>query len=169
MVSWFALVDALTKSKPSTSIIEVTQPLGRKYDATSFFEINGVVYRRLRDIGEHEIDAQSDLIPGVYGGGLKIWECTIDLITYLGNIPEYLLPSKDCHVLELGCGHGFPGIAAMQMGYRNITFLDLNLEVVSDVTWPNIIINNPPPDALCDGIHCYAGDWLSFANFSAER
>lgn len=31
----------------------------------------------------HCADALSDLIPGVYEGGLKTWECSLDLVTEL--------------------------------------------------------------------------------------
>ena len=31
------------------------------------------------------VDAPSDLIPGVYEGGLKSWECSIDLAAYLAH------------------------------------------------------------------------------------
>ena len=29
------------------------------------------------------VDAPADLVPGVYEGGLKTWECALDLATYL--------------------------------------------------------------------------------------
>lgn len=29
------------------------------------------------------LDAPSDLLPGVYEGGLKTWECSLDLVEYL--------------------------------------------------------------------------------------
>lgn len=29
------------------------------------------------------LDAPSDLVPGVYEGGLKTWECSLDLVDYL--------------------------------------------------------------------------------------
>lgn len=32
------------------------------------------------------LDAPSDLIPGVYEGGLKTWECSLDLVDYLDSI-----------------------------------------------------------------------------------
>ena len=37
------------------------------------------------------IDNPSDLIPGVYEGGLKTWECSLDLVDYLESLqdPEY--------------------------------------------------------------------------------
>lgn len=32
------------------------------------------------------VDAPSDLVPGVYEGGLKTWECSIDLAGHLGTL-----------------------------------------------------------------------------------
>ena len=32
------------------------------------------------------IDAPSDLVPGVYEGGLKTWECSLDLVACLSTI-----------------------------------------------------------------------------------
>ena len=54
----------------------------------------------------------SDLIPGIYEGGLKIWECTIDLLQYLQNHQEISLNGTT--VLDLGCGNGCVGIYALK-------------------------------------------------------
>ncbi len=32
------------------------------------------------------LDAPSDLVPGVYEGGLKTWECSLDLVDYLDGL-----------------------------------------------------------------------------------
>ena len=63
------------------------------------------------------IDKTHDVITGVYEGGLKVWECSVDLCRYLFKHHKDLL--RDVHtttssddsvsVLELGCGHGLPG------------------------------------------------------------
>lgn len=79
--------------------------------------------------------AGTDLIPGVYGGGLKVWECSLDLCRHLASEIADLrrrevvgeshgetggggaATPNDCQaalggngkVLELGCGHGLPG------------------------------------------------------------
>lgn len=34
------------------------------------------------------VDAPSDLVPGVYEGGLKTWECSVDLAAYFARIHE---------------------------------------------------------------------------------
>jgi hypothetical protein len=53
---------------------------------------------------------KSDLVPGVYEGGFKIWEGSLDLVRFLHN---EAIPLRDRRVIELGCGHGFPGIYAL--------------------------------------------------------
>lgn len=53
----------------------------------------------------------SDLVPGVYEGGFKVWEGSIDLVNHLVAQQVQL---KDLRVIELGCGHGVPGIHALQ-------------------------------------------------------
>jgi protein-histidine N-methyltransferase len=39
------------------------------------------------------VDAPSDLVRGVYEGGLKTWECSIDLASYLLDHPDIWKPS----------------------------------------------------------------------------
>ena len=56
---------------------------------------------------EKEQFVKSDLISGVYEGGLKVWECTFDMVDYLQQID---MSGKS--VIELGCGQGLPGILA---------------------------------------------------------
>jgi hypothetical protein len=93
----------------------------------------------------------SDLVPGVYEGGLKLWEGAIDLAIVLAStyrcFPEaaadddcqdastdsaaqkasealagqQLADLKGARVLELGCGHGLPGVLAL-LGGAAVTF-----------------------------------------------
>lgn len=55
----------------------------------------------------------SDLQTGVYEGGFKLWECSLDLVRFVERLPGFTMPRR---VLELGCGHGLPGIHALQQG-----------------------------------------------------
>ena len=80
----------------------------------------------------------SDLVPGVYEGGMKLWEGCRDIITALLRLldcPAELLPRArplaSCRVLELGCGHGLPGIAASLAGARVVVLQDFNTDVAS--------------------------------------
>eukprot|EP00656_Telonema_subtile_P041672 TRINITY_DN4691_c0_g1_i2.p2 TRINITY_DN4691_c0_g1~~TRINITY_DN4691_c0_g1_i2.p2 ORF type:complete len:139 (+),score=35.39 TRINITY_DN4691_c0_g1_i2:143-559(+) len=65
-----------------------------------------------------EATSTSDLVPRVYEGGFKLWECAVDLC-------EYMIEQMRCdeagvlkgqHVIELGCGHGLPAILALKAG-----------------------------------------------------
>lgn len=65
----------------------------------------------------------SDLIPGIYEGGAKIWECTDDLLTYLSHNFTIVNKLKNIRVLDLGCGSGLLGIYAFLSGAQ-VTFQD---------------------------------------------
>eukprot|EP01138_Halocafeteria_seosinensis_P014899 gb/GECG01015209.1/.p1 GENE.gb/GECG01015209.1/~~gb/GECG01015209.1/.p1 ORF type:complete len:366 (+),score=35.39 gb/GECG01015209.1/:1-1098(+) len=97
--------------------------------------------------------ANSDVAPGIYEGGFKIWECTFDLLDFLdeffskhgvtktGDFSEtHKLLHESPHFLELGCGAGLPGCVALLYGL-NVTFQDLNLEVLDKLTLPTIDSN----------------------------
>lgn len=120
----------------------------------------------------------SDLIPGVYEGGLKLWEGSIDLVVELassfhiahsapgseavGAVPDRNGQSTDnparaqCaadnndkvnttpaprsslrgrRVLELGCGHGLPGIVAL-LGGAHVTF---HVRALLPARTPNVL------------------------------
>ncbi|KAF9459112.1 hypothetical protein BDZ94DRAFT_1058912 [Collybia nuda] len=94
------------------------------------------------------IEAPSDLIPGVYEGGLKTWECSIDLVDHLSNAPEI----RDLHgkrVLEIGCGTAIPSLyLLLQLFSSNpgtkethIHLQDYNTSVLELVTLPNVLLN----------------------------
>eukprot|EP00850_Spirogloea_muscicola_P000972 SM000003S11217 [mRNA] locus=s3:1644579:1647510:+ [translate_table: standard] len=85
---------------------------------------------------------QPDIVPGKYEGGLKLWECTIDLIeTLRREIQDGRLSFRGKHVLELGCGHGLPGILACTKGAAVVHFQDFNEEVLLHLTIPNVHVN----------------------------
>lgn len=64
----------------------------------------------------------SDLEPGVYEGGAKVWEGSLDLVRFLADLSNEELFGHDnnnnnsttgsttgnFHILELGCGHALP-------------------------------------------------------------
>eukprot|EP00271_Cylindrocystis_brebissonii_P017149 TRINITY_DN4332_c0_g1_i1.p1 TRINITY_DN4332_c0_g1~~TRINITY_DN4332_c0_g1_i1.p1 ORF type:complete len:485 (-),score=95.49 TRINITY_DN4332_c0_g1_i1:388-1842(-) len=88
------------------------------------------------------VERSSDLVPGKYEGGLKVWECAIDLIEALRREMQdgHLLFRKKV-VLELGCGHGLPGILACLKGATRVDFQDFNREVLTRLTIPNVEAN----------------------------
>ena len=90
----------------------------------------------------HIAHSQSDLVPSVYEGGFKTWECTYDLICYL----DHFIQNNNClqgqTVLEMGCGSALPGIFCMKNSRAiSVDFQDYNREVLEAVTLPNIYAN----------------------------
>ena len=53
------------------------------------------------------LNAPSDLVPGVYEGGLKTWECSLDLVE---------------HLHELQCSSNFGGFAGNRVLEVNLLF-----------------------------------------------
>ncbi|KFP70583.1 Histidine protein methyltransferase 1, partial [Acanthisitta chloris] len=84
------------------------------------------------------VSSHSDLIPGVYEGGLKIWECTFDLMDYFSEA-EIQFTKKT--VLDLGCGAGLLGIAALRGKAERVHFQDYNSTVIEEITLPNVVAN----------------------------
>ncbi|KAK9805883.1 hypothetical protein WJX73_000781 [Symbiochloris irregularis] len=85
----------------------------------------------------------SDLLPGRYEGGFKLWECALDLARSLQLNAGAKATSQSLQghkVIELGCGHGIPGIVALLAGAA-VDFQDYNAEVLSRLTCPNVAAN----------------------------
>jgi hypothetical protein len=67
----------------------------------------------------------ADIVTGVYEGGAKVWECSLDLVDYLAVEMDNEMAEKNANsssndnnsddigwpakVWEIGCGHGLPG------------------------------------------------------------
>ncbi|KAJ3320618.1 Histidine protein methyltransferase 1 [Boothiomyces sp. JEL0866] len=128
------------------------------------------------------IQQSSDLIAGEYEGGIKTWECSLDLLEYLENNTELVKGKK---VIELGCGSALPGIFCLEAGARFVSFQDYNENVIRLVTVPNVVLNTTHVQTEFDGFGCfehemnlecpaldrvdfYAGDWANL-HFIAEK
>ncbi|CAH1119175.1 unnamed protein product [Phaedon cochleariae] len=99
----------------------------------------------------------SDLLPAVYEGGFKIWECTYDLLNY---IDEQKINFKEVNVLDLGCGAGIIGITTLLCGAK-CYFQDYNSDVIQYITIPNVLLNSVSGMEKCK---FYSGDWRSFSD-----
>ena len=78
------------------------------------------------------VPENTDLISGKYEGGIKIWECDKDLLEFLPSI--YNDSWKNKNILDMGCGHGLPGIYLLLKGINEICFQDFNKEVLDNIT-----------------------------------
>ncbi|RWR87140.1 histidine protein methyltransferase 1 [Cinnamomum micranthum f. kanehirae] len=121
-----------------------------KYTMESIYLIGDLTLHKGRVSTKDVFGASnSDLVPGKYEGGLKLWEGSLDLVKTLYNeIQEGKLSLKGKRVLEfpvygcqLGCGHGLPGIFACLEGAAVIHFQDFNAEVLQCLTIPNVKAN----------------------------
>lgn len=129
--------------RPSAAVLETTL-----HEAT--WETVAVPPLRLRKriLKSAQVEApyaadlqETDLLPGVYEGGFKLWECAVDLAAYLAEQPAEdhaaACGIAGISVLELGCGHGLPGLVLLCRGAQ-VDFLDYNAEVLEQLTIPNV-------------------------------
>ncbi|XP_034832453.1 histidine protein methyltransferase 1 homolog [Maniola hyperantus] len=116
--------------------------------------------KNLIELSEKE---HSDLVAGKYEGGLKIWECTYDLIEYFEKYPD-VINFKDAKVLDLGCGAGILGMYAFLKKACFVTFQDYNKEILEYCTIPNVVLNIDEEEREKEIGRCkfYSGDWTSF-------
>ena len=153
---WIVPVETIEKIK-TTADLESEQVLclfKRKYSSI-LHDLKGSSESELTKITE-----DSDVIPNQYEGGLKTWECSIDLLHFL---TEEHGPVAS-RVLEIGCGSGLPGIfcynqfiQSNSLADRLFVFQDFNQNVLETVTLPNILLN--APDANLDHLKFIYGDW----------
>ncbi|GAV53591.1 hypothetical protein ZYGR_0AK00930 [Zygosaccharomyces rouxii] len=133
------------------SLIQSLNNVRLSFEKISTFDGNILFRRALFDIkhqlmveddgNQLEILNSEDLRKNVYEGGLKSWECSIDLVDQLvkTNIDE------NC-VLELGCGTALPSLYVFGQrllhgnGNLKLILSDYNKSVIRLVTLPNLII-----------------------------
>ncbi|TGO69949.1 hypothetical protein BOTNAR_0005g00310 [Botryotinia narcissicola] len=89
-----------------------------------------------------------DVKTGVYEGGFKSWESSVDLVKVLGG--RTIVGEGRRRVLELGCGTALPSLAVFQWFLENTTsstsgldlgLADYNPTVLQLVTLPNILLS----------------------------
>ncbi|KAF7536484.1 hypothetical protein G7054_g4468 [Neopestalotiopsis clavispora] len=98
-------------------------------------------------LGSHDVKT------GVYEGGFKSWESSVDLVKVLEKSSQPLWESQDeipC-VIELGCGTALPSLALFQwaISARRVTgprplsiiLADYNSTVLQLVTLPNFVLS----------------------------
>jgi predicted nicotinamide N-methyase len=102
--------------------------------------------------------AETDLAPGEYEGGFKLWECGQDLTMFLDHIsagqPDFWTEKA---VVELGCGHAIPSLYCLLRGAKEVAFQDYNEEVLEQLTSPTIAENLG--EASPDRVRLFSGDW----------
>ncbi|KAK3573078.1 hypothetical protein QTP86_012275 [Hemibagrus guttatus] len=174
------LFSHIENSVPETVTIGALPPL--LYLNESVFEQTAPEREDAEKVLSQTITQNSDLITGVYEGGLKIWEGTHDLLEYVDDEGETFSGKR---VLDLGCGAGLLGILALKRDASKVHFQDYNSTVIEQLTIPNVFLNceeeggdeyigdedgSPAPKrrsmeknhALTDRCSFFSGDWVSF-------
>ncbi len=138
-------------------------------------------------------EKQTDLIPGEYEGGAKVWECSLDLCQYMSEqLEKESLSKMDCDNLlrncmstsgikiwEMGCGHGLPACLLLRYAIENslkinqMLFSDYNDFVLRQLTCNNILLNSQQPTRnqdvgtdekdLFNNILLASGDWMDLS------
>ncbi|KAE8280605.1 Histidine protein methyltransferase 1-like protein Methyltransferase-like protein 18 [Larimichthys crocea] len=135
----FLLMDAVTE----TVTIGTLPPL--HFLNETVFEKTASERKDEENILSRTSEQRSDLISGVYEGGLKVWECTYDLLELIEKDGETFGGKT---VLDLGCGAGLLGILALKRGAKKVHFQDYNSTVVEQLTVPNVILNCQEDDKV---------------------
>jgi len=106
------------------------------------------------------VDADTDLIPGTYEGGLKTWEGGVDLVEVLAEYDakthKLVERIRGKRVIEVGCGTALPTLYLLQRLFEapverdtpvtTLHLQDYNLSVLHLVTLPNLILAVIPPE-----------------------
>mmetsp|Transcript_16053 Transcript_16053/g.31442 ORF Transcript_16053/g.31442 Transcript_16053/m.31442 type:complete len:301 (+) Transcript_16053:36-938(+) len=143
--------------------------------------IDKCTFRKRIFLGEQtglgDLVKTSDLVSGVYEGGFKLWECAVDMVTYLQELKgeNELSCVHGKRVADIGCGHGLPGVWCAQEGAAYVAFQDLNHEVLSNCTLPNLVLNTSLSlDAITSTLSVsssragfFAGDWKLASTLSS--
>ncbi|KAG6814488.1 hypothetical protein H0H92_000013 [Tricholoma furcatifolium] len=96
------------------------------------------------------VEAPSDLLPGVYEGGLKTWECSVDLAGYVVGLGHAFSP-RGKRIIEIGCGTAVPSMCILRKLFSSpltdedvdeteIHLQDYNASVIELVSIPNILL-----------------------------
>ncbi|CAN6624965.1 histidine protein methyltransferase 1 [Trichomonascus vanleenenianus] len=84
-----------------------------------------------------------DLRVNQYEGGLKVWDCSYDMLNVLST---ETLPTPGTSIVELGCGAALPSLYIFKQVLENniqnveLVLADYNDQVLSLVTAPNVLL-----------------------------
>ncbi|KAJ2369973.1 hypothetical protein H4S01_000677 [Coemansia sp. RSA 2610] len=96
----------------------------------------------------------TDVIKNQYEGGLKTWECSMDLLAYLiDHCGDLFGAYERPRVLEVGCGTALPSLYLLTyLPNAQVCLQDYNRDVIELITIPNVLANTAlAPDSTSTG------------------
>lgn len=130
----------------------------REHDVVPVGEDGELLLRKsVARVPSHLSPEGADIVPSLYEGGFKLWECAVDLTEYVIRNPQVV---KGKFVLELGAGHALPAIVAKLKGAEVVHVQDYNEDVLRLVSMPNVSAN--VRDGM-GGFAFFAGSWTGLA------
>jgi 2-polyprenyl-3-methyl-5-hydroxy-6-metoxy-1,4-benzoquinol methylase len=144
------------KSQSTRSIAKFEGPVGwvKSFPTTfqpSSFESRDILGVSLHLLNGHnlsekdEVARNTEVLPFIYEGGMKVWEASFDLLEYLSSNHSRIF-SSPIEVMELGCGSGIVSIWLIKRFSESISrlvFHDLNESVIKYLTYMNLSRNCP--------------------------
>ncbi|KAJ2352511.1 hypothetical protein IWW50_004407 [Coemansia erecta] len=101
----------------------------------------------------------ADVIKNEYEGGLKTWECSMDLLGYLIDHQHELFAASDrsFRVMDIGCGTALPSLYLLaNVPNAKLCLQDYNKDVIELITIPNVLANTalaPSDSTSGDALH----------------
>ncbi|CAK1357249.1 unnamed protein product [Cercospora beticola] len=137
----------------SYSTVRIESPLGRTVylPRRELFDVRAQLLQEDSSTNDQVVEQldKFDLRSGVYEGGFKTWECSVDLASLLldrgprKDIDELV---KCDQIVELGAGSALPSLILYRHALLNsisgltFTLADYNEEVLRLITLPNLIL-----------------------------
>ncbi|KAM3424970.1 hypothetical protein BST61_g6941 [Cercospora zeina] len=137
----------------SYSTVRIESPLGRTVylPRRELFDVRAQLLQEDSSTNDQVVEQldKSDLRSGVYEGGFKTWECSVDLASLIldrgprKDIDELV---KCGQIVELGAGSALPSLILFRHALLNsmngltFTLADYNEEVLRLITLPNLIL-----------------------------
>ncbi|KAF5250484.1 hypothetical protein FANTH_4312 [Fusarium anthophilum] len=141
-------------SKIAYSLLDVTLDDGTtiKLSRRELWDVRVQLMAEEEDVAGAQSEGlgSHDVKTGVYEGGFKSWESSVDLVKVLAaNNVTSALVQKGLRVMELGCGTALPSLAVFQWAMAStfekkplsLIMADYNPSVLQLVTLPNFILS----------------------------
>lgn len=156
---------------PACRLIEVSSTLVKQApDAFDVVEIAGdlTLRKSITTVPKSLSSNGADVVPGVYEGGYKLWECAVDLVRYQHKTKSsFIEKGTGISALEIGAGHALPAIWCIQAGVARVTIHDFNELVLRECTAVNVALNCTS-DAS-EKVEYISGDWGGISLATREK